>query len=844
MSGESSGSRPRAGTALSLAILAVAIGASVGPRNSQAVRRSDPQGPAEGPIELWIDNARIPEGDSGSTTCMFTLHLSVPAADTVTVSVATFDSTATAADFDYEPVSLQVTFAPGSTAESLGVHVLGDRKFEPDEYFGVRLSEPVNAVLRNEEAIGTIVNDDLPPISVADTSVAEGDSLTHPLPFRVRLAQAVDVPVPFHYRTLDGTATVADNDYVPVSGDTTFEAGQDQVVIEVPIVGDKFLEGNEAFTLQIEAPQDTARAVGVILNDERTWFEGFGTGVPPLNYEVGTLPPAWGDLDGDGHPDTPLYLASGPNYVEMPNIRSLLGDGNYHGAAWCDYDRDGVMDLVVMPYDETGSPYNFVHLLRNTSSGLQEVAPALGMNIVGHGETPTWGDFNGDGWPDLFMPFYAHESPFRSYFYLNQGNGQFLECADSAGVALRGIPATLKPEGVAVADWNGDGTLDIYCASHLFLNDGHAHFTDVRAQVGLPLAFDEGAQFVDFDNDGDLDLYLRTANGPTLFKNTNGMFTDVTASLGIGTVGWEWGDRWADIDNDGDMDLIYFSPGPVAHLLLNNGDGTFEEDSSFTSVIPGYDLCSFADMDGDGDLDIVAGAYGRWFARNHLEQLQRASSSFLRVRVEDANGRLVEQGATVRLRSLDDSRHPVQTRIVDGGSGYLGQDEYTVTFGGVGSGSYNLEVSFPSSGGPRVIGPAQNPLLGGIRPGESGAKLVVVRPNGMVTIQTRDQATAGVAPGLSAPLLDLRPPAPNPARQMTRLDFSAPVNGAVTLTIHDLSGRMVRTLVRDGRGADASGAAWDLRDDDGRAVPPGLYLARLVQKTSGRVSVRRVIVLR
>src|SRR6516162_5615242 len=137
MSGESSGSRPRAGTALSLAILAVAIGASVGPRNSQAVRRSDPQGPAEGPIELWIDNARIPEGDSGSTTCMFTLHLSVPAADTVTVSVATFDSTATAADFDYEPVSLQVTFAPGSTAESLGVHVLGDRKFEPDEYFGV-----------------------------------------------------------------------------------------------------------------------------------------------------------------------------------------------------------------------------------------------------------------------------------------------------------------------------------------------------------------------------------------------------------------------------------------------------------------------------------------------------------------------------------------------------------------------------------------------------------------------------------------------------------------------------------------------------------------------------------
>jgi hypothetical protein len=78
---------------------------------------------------------------------------------------------------------------------------------------------------------------------------------------------------------------------------------------------------------------------------------------------------------------------------------------------------------------------------------------------------------------------------------------------------------------------------------------------------------------------------------------------------------------------------------------------------------------------------------------------------------------------------------------------------------------------------------------------------------------------------------------------MTRLDFSLPSDGAVTLTIHDLSGRTVRTLVRNGRGADGAGAAWDLRDDAGRAVPAGLYLARLARK-DGRVSVRRVIVLR
>jgi len=846
MSGAGGGPRRRAGAVLSLALLAMVLSGPAAPPivDSKAVLRTDAQPPADGSPELWIDDASIAEGDSASRVCMFTLHLSAAFAETVRVNVATFDSTATAADLDYVPVSLRVTFAPGSTAESLGVQVLGDKRFENDEHFGVGLTEPVNALLRNAAAIGTIVNDDVPVLSVRDTSVAEGDTLIHPLAFRVRLPAPTELPVHFSYQTLDGTATVADNDYLPVSGDTTFQAGQDQIVIEVPIVGDRNLEGNEAFTLRIQSAQATVSAVGVILNDERTSFEGFGSGVPSFNHLSTTLPPAWGDLDGDGKPDLPLYMGSDQTFVEMPGIRSLLGDGNYHGAAWCDYDRDGRMDFVVMPYDEGDSPYNVLHLFKNTPSGLQDVAPDLGMNIVGHGETPAWADFNADGWPDLFLPFYAHVEPFHSFLYLNQQNGQFLDYSDSSGVALRGIPALLKPEGVAVADWNGDGTLDLYTASHLFLNDGHAHFTDVRAQVGLPLAFDEGSQFVDYDNDGDLDLYLRTAYGPMLYRNDNGTFTDVTSTLGIGPVGWEWGDRWADVDNDGDMDFLFYPPGAIARLLLNNGDGTFTEDTSFVGVLPNFDLCSFADIDGDGDLDIAAGAYGRRFARNHLEALPRANTSFLRVSVVDDDGMLVEQGATLRLTSLDDPRHPVQTRIVDGGSGYLGQDEYTVTFGGVGSGSYDLEVSYPSTPDhPRTVGPAQNPQLHAIRPGTTGVQFIVVHPNGQVLIQTRDHATLSVQPPVSTPIFDLRPPVPNPARQMARFDFASPGDGTVTLTILDLAGRRVRTLVRSARGGNGSGATWDLRDDLGRSVPAGLYLARLA-RSDGRVSVRRVIVVR
>ena len=831
---------------LALAGLALSLGELGTPAlEAQTVLRTDLGGGAAQLPGLWAYDASIAEGGEGARKLVFTLNLSEPSSDTVSVDVSTADSTATIADGDFEAASMRLTFAPGSVAESLSVTVFGDTKYEADELLLVRLSSAVGAVLADSEAIGTILDDDPPAISVADTSIGEGDTGTRVLSFRVCLDSAAKSPVRFRYYLLDGTATIADRDYLAASQNVTIEPGLSQALVEVMVRGDSLLEANERFTIRVFAVQGALpaelTAIGTICNDERTSFEKF---IPPVpRFSSGTLTPAWGDFDADGRVDLPLYANDGVHFAEMPGIRSLLGNGNYHGAAWCDYDRDGDQDLLVMPYANTQSSFNFTHLFENTPTGLQEVAPSLGMDIVGFGETPSWGDFNADGWPDLFLPFYSHVSPFRSYFYLNVGSGQFLEAADSAGISMRSIPAQLKPEGVGVADWNGDGTLDVYCASHLFLNDGDAHFTNVRAQVGLPAVFDEGAQFLDFDDDGDLDLYLRTGQGPTLYRNDDGFFHDATPVLGIGSLGWSWGDRWADLDGDGDLDLIYFPPGEVVRLQLNNGDGSFSQDTSFTGVLDGSFLSAFADMDEDGDLDIAIGDWDRQIARNRLERVPNAHASFLKVRVEDETGRLTAFGASVRLRSLNDPKHPVQTRIVDGGSGYLGQDEYTITFGGVGSGSFDLEVAYPSKpGSPRVVGPVTNALLHAIRPGLSGPQLVIVRPNGQVDIQ-EVVATAGVAPPLPMALPMLSPASPNPARSATRFDLTLAADGEVSLTILDLSGRRIRTLVRGGRRAVSSSVTWDLRDDSGRSVPAGLYFAR-VQRGEQGASVRPVVVLR
>jgi hypothetical protein len=832
----------------SCALLLVALAAAGGGLSNQDAgadsgARLDDTGGGPGQPSLTIGDTSIAEADAGQRNLVFVVRLSQVSSDTVSVAFATADGSATLADQDYVALEGRLAFAPGSVEESLAVVVAGDTKFEPDEQLIVTLASPVNATIEDGEATGTITNDDPPVLAVSDTSFAEGQAGSRVMAFRVRMSPAT-TPVTFRYQTADGTARRGE-DYQHVAGEAQLAPGESQLVIEVPVLGDSLLEANERFTLRIEdvvgAVPAGLSAIGSILNDERTTFVGFDSQVPPYMASSRTLPPAWGDFEGDGRPDLQLYLNDGQSFTEMPGIRSLLAPGNYHGAAWCDYDRDGDMDLVQTPYADNSAPTSSNHLFENTPQGLLDVSSEAGMAIIGYGETPSWGDFNADGWPDLFLPFYSHVAPFQSFLFVGVGNGRFLECADSAGVSMPQIPVHLRPEGVGVADWNGDGTLDIYCASHLFLNDGDAHFTDVRAQVGLPQVFDEGAQFVDYDDDGDLDLYLRTANGPTLARNDHGFFNNATATLGIGSLGWEYGDRWADVDADGDLDLVFVPPGANLRLLLNNGDGSFIEDSAFVGTITAKSLISFADFDQDGDIDLAAGAYGRQFARNLLEQVPSTRTSHLKVRVEDDDGRLTAHGATLRLRSTDDPRHPMQTRVVDGGSGYLGQDEYTITFGGVGSGTFELEVSYPSKpGSPRVVGPAQNALLGSIQPGSQSPLLVIVRPNGQVTIQVQGPL-AGVEDDRSPSLGGLWSPTPNPARHQTRFGMTWPEYVPFTLTVHDLSGRVVRTLVGDVR--MEGGATWDLTDDRGREVPPGLYFARLARST-GRSSVQRVVVLR
>jgi hypothetical protein len=197
-------------------------------------------------------------------------------------------------------------------------------------------------------------------------------------------------------------------------------------------------------------------------------------------------------------------------------------------------------------------------------------------------------DFNGDGWPDIFVP---RGGVGTDRLFMNQGNGTFANEA-----AARGVAAVHAGNGVACADFDGDGDIDIHVSSfgtatdnigqvgrhRLYRNDGGV-FTDVAVASGVAttspaVSTAAGAAWGDLDLDGDLDLavcgYSATANGNRVFRNDGGAFTDITGA-GFAVQGtWGFQPLWVDSTGDGFPELFIAADFQTSRALRNRRDGT------------------------------------------------------------------------------------------------------------------------------------------------------------------------------------------------------------------------------------------------------------------------------
>ena len=377
-------------------------------------------------------------------------------------------------------------------------------------------------------------------------------------------------------------------------------------------------------------PLDAAPVNSLFRNDGQH-FVSVAAGVSHPGVGMGV---AAADYDSDG--DLDLYLTNfGPNALfrnddeHFAEIGQETGVADAHwgtSCAFADCDRDGDLDLYVanyVAYDPAAAsvdqvpymasyenygdqaPIGYPHpdnfqgqadlLYRNDGAGhLVDVSAEAGIaDVSGKGLGVVFGDYDNDGWPDI----YVANDAVRNFLYHNSQDGTFAERAGLAGVAYGQDGQMEAGMGVDWGDYNGDGVLDLtvtnFQAEPNALYRGEGDFFSVAtfaAGMGLPslpfLGF--GTQFFDPDLDGDLDLFA--ANGHVLdnvrdidqstsygqrnllFRNDGGRFAEVSATVGPGFAleRVSRGSATGDYDGDGDPDLLVFNSGQPLSLLRND----------------------------------------------------------------------------------------------------------------------------------------------------------------------------------------------------------------------------------------------------------------------------------
>lgn len=224
------------------------------------------------PPSIRIHDATVSEGNAGAVAAAFTVTLSAASTETITVAYAT--AAGNAADgTDYTSTSGTLTFSPGETHKTISVPVNGDRIPEANETFYVNLSAATNAAIGDGQGVGTILDDE-PRISISDVTKSEGrKNQTTLFAFTVTLSAAYDQPVTMSFRTVNGTATTGDNDYVARTGTLTFAPGETMKTITIEVKGDNKREANETFYLDLFGNSGNSlftksRGIGTILNDD------------------------------------------------------------------------------------------------------------------------------------------------------------------------------------------------------------------------------------------------------------------------------------------------------------------------------------------------------------------------------------------------------------------------------------------------------------------------------------------------------------------------------------------------------------------------------------------------
>ena len=464
-----------------------------------------------------------------------------------------------------------------------------------------------------------------------------------------------------------------------------------------------------------------------------------------------------------------------------------------------DYDNDGDLDAFFLGW------WGSRNLVENNGDGtFTDVTTAAGLvDQAEMGYSANWVDFNNDGYLDLFIS--------DGTLYQNNGDKTFRDVA-----AEKGIASFDHVAGSAWADYDNDGDADLMMQVRQYRNDNGV-FVDVTEVTGV-LSFGIGLVWGDYNNDEFLDLYMtRDNHAPaTLYKNNgDGTFSDVTTSAGV-LVEDARGVAWGDIDNDGDLDLFVTRPPAMDDpylLFRNNGDGTFTDIHHPANIIIG-DLsssidrgqgASWADFNNDGKLDLFVAnsGYPDFLFKNHGNG---TGNHFLVLTLVGTNSNRSGIGARVTVEAGGFS----QIREVEGGAN-TSQNSLPVEFGLDQTQQVDkITIRWPS----------------GLE--ESTTRSIAV--DQFLTLEEGTLHTVGVAEAPDSEIpkeFALSQNYPNPFNPLTTLKCQLPKAEHVTLTIYNIRGQKVRTLVNEVKQPGSYKIEWNGKNSFRLEVGTGLYVVRM-----------------
>lgn len=521
---------------------------------------------------------------------------------------------------------------------------------------------------------------------------------------------------------------------------------------------------------------------------------------------------AWEDYDADGDPD--LFVSNG-NISAGNNALYRNDGGTFHrvttgpvgadntssiGGTWGDYDADGDPDLFVANRQGVDNLF-----YRNDGTGFVRQTTGVLVTEGGNSNASSWVDLDADGELDLFVINFLE----TNRHYRNNGDGTFTP--QTVGDYVTDV--TFSISGVW-GDYDADGDQDLFISNGgsqdnlLYRNDGGGSFADVSASAGIQHGSASiGCSWGDIDNDEDLDLFVANTLGQSNLLYTNngdGTFTRVLTGPVVTDGGNSTGSAFADLDNDGDQDLYVGNDGGVNFLYRNDG-------SSFTRILTG-DIAtdpgatfgvSCADFDSDGWMDVFAA--NRSLQTNDLYRNDAGSNHWLQVKLLPTLSNKSAIGARVVAFATLGGSPVSQLREMSSQTGYNSRNDPRLHFGLADAVLVDsLQVTWPSGLVETVYGALADQVVE------------------LVEGATVTSASLPDDPSAAAEL-SIRP---NPSRGPAWITLVSPRRSATALRILDVRGRIVRILLAERvRSSGRRTVVWDGRTASGALAASGVYFA-------------------